>query len=942
MRSKRTIKPVKIFDNSVTNSNRNKNNQKNSTNKKRNIISNEMDDLNDAVDVEGGNGAGDSNGGKDDENIGNQNKGYRMSVHELRYHIRRMWSKWGVDDIDMKNDGTCMFKFRNEAGMNKVLELGPMIVNNKPILVNVPLEAWSKEGISALASSLGKPLIMDTMIAKRCSLGEGRMDFARILVEFDVMKGFKEEIEIQYRDKENNKKERSVDELEKDARKKEELIRKKNEENDEIRNKRDIWKRKEGNEGKNNNSRGKEKEKKGNDKDEGDGVRSRNKFEVLNGMDTDNEELDILKGGMIVDVFLIKKTQPSCIDVKDWTQDMMQYYKKQLEINKLKNMEDGNEDIEDVLEANSGIAKDLSTKELEGMDHLLCLNEYFVYASNSCTERRGLWDDLRRFKAITSESPWILMGDFNVTLNLEEHSAGGSRINGDMQEFRECVHDIEVDDINCTGLFYTWIKSPSKPETNIPKKLDRVMVNSEFIDVYGSAYSRFHPFLISDHSLVVIHLPNTLERKKKSFKFSNFVADKAEFLDVVKKNGNNVKKLEEELKRAQVDVEASPNCKVVKEKLSKVVKENYFHNVVKSRMHSNRIMRVCDDKGKWFEGDDVADQFVKHFERFPVGNKEGVSENTLGSNLDKHESVGHGDCGGVGRDKAPECGRMEWSFTRCMCCFKEDWDIVDGLELRKASSRACDVLCASLMMVHTVSIDEKDYELACAMCRVSSSVNISGSVSLWIEDSDECLKTGGHVRVIKTLMRVSNLSWSLGCQYDVCGESRAQLYDNELESEKEYGVVMKVNGKQTYYGSTEREYKMSPQCYVRRAYYTHEWWGGRYERVYVTTKMGKRNWDNVWEKVACTISKGGCKSNIKCVLDRMEFATTIYFVWNERNKRIFTQEQRNCQDLLNGIVESIKMQLMSLKVKKSLDVEEISKEWNIMNIIQLWEEPFLD
>ncbi|GJW01572.1 agamous-like MADS-box protein AGL62 [Tanacetum coccineum] len=84
---------------------------------------------------------------------------------------------------------------------------------------------------------------------------------------------------------------------------------------------------------------GKEQEKKGNDKDEGDGVRSRNKFEVLNGMDTDNEELDILKGGMIVD---------------------------QLEINKLKNMKDGNEDIKDVLEANSGIAKDLSTKELEG------------------------------------------------------------------------------------------------------------------------------------------------------------------------------------------------------------------------------------------------------------------------------------------------------------------------------------------------------------------------------------------------------------------------------------------------------------------------------------------------------------------------------------------------------------------------------------------------
>ncbi|GJZ17124.1 RNA-directed DNA polymerase, eukaryota, reverse transcriptase zinc-binding domain protein [Tanacetum coccineum] len=154
--------------------------------------------------------------------------GYKMSVHEIRYNIRKMWSKWGIDDIDMLADGTCMLKFMNESGMNKVLELGPWMVHNKPLflrkwdptigmenieltkiplwvsMVNVPLEAWSTEGISALASSLGRPIIMDNMTTKRCKLGEGRMDFARVLMEFDVNKGLNEDIEIQYRDKNNN------------------------------------------------------------------------------------------------------------------------------------------------------------------------------------------------------------------------------------------------------------------------------------------------------------------------------------------------------------------------------------------------------------------------------------------------------------------------------------------------------------------------------------------------------------------------------------------------------------------------------------------------------------------------------------------------------------------------------------------------------------------
>ncbi|GKD28087.1 hypothetical protein Tco_1234301, partial [Tanacetum coccineum] len=68
----------------------------------------------------------------------------------------------------------------------------------------------------------------------------------------------------------------------------------------------------------------------------------------------------------------------------------------------------------------------------------------------------------------------------------------------------------------------------------------------------------------------------------------------------------------------------------------------------------------------------------------------------------------------------------------------------------------------------------------------------------------------------------------------------------------------------------------------------------------VKSRMGRRNWSNEWEKVASTIAKGGCKSTIKSVLDRMVFAT-----------------------------------LMCLKVRSSFAVKEIGKEWNTnMNIIQ--------
>ncbi|GJZ52411.1 RNA-directed DNA polymerase, eukaryota, reverse transcriptase zinc-binding domain protein [Tanacetum coccineum] len=325
---------------------------------------------------------------------------------------------------------------------------------------------------------------MNNMTARRCQFGEGRMDFARVLVEFDVVRGFKEKIKVQYRDINNNKK----------------------------------------------------------------GSKERSEEEIV--METKRKE------------------------------ELSRYFKDQWEIDRQKEAEEMNGNIEEVLEVNSGIAKELSTVEVAvglafgGWDWV----SNSVHSTNSYRILIG-WDKnkvdimkegiygLRRTISITTDWPWILMGDFNVTLKVEEHSTG--------------------------GLQFTWIKSHSKPETSIMKKLDRVMANSDFLDKYGGGLARFHPFLISDHSPIMMHIPNPLERKNKSFRFSNFIADNNEFIYVVKrewrcdcegynmyklvkkmenmkiplnklawKNGNlfqNVKKLEDELKKAQVKVEAVEN-----------------------------------------------------------------------------------------------------------------------------------------------------------------------------------------------------------------------------------------------------------------------------------------------------------------------------------------------------------------------------------------------
>ncbi|GKD59613.1 RNA-directed DNA polymerase, eukaryota, reverse transcriptase zinc-binding domain protein [Tanacetum coccineum] len=67
--------------------------------------------------------------------------GYRMSPNKLRYNIRRMYGKYGVRDIRVNNDGTCLFKFSNAGGLRTVIDKGLWMVNNRPFIV----QQWNHE-----------------------------------------------------------------------------------------------------------------------------------------------------------------------------------------------------------------------------------------------------------------------------------------------------------------------------------------------------------------------------------------------------------------------------------------------------------------------------------------------------------------------------------------------------------------------------------------------------------------------------------------------------------------------------------------------------------------------------------------------------------------------------------------------------------------------------
>ncbi|GKC15340.1 RNA-directed DNA polymerase, eukaryota, reverse transcriptase zinc-binding domain protein [Tanacetum coccineum] len=204
------------------------------------------------------------------------------------------------------------------------------------------------------------------------------------------------------------------------------------------------------------------------------------------------------------------------------------------------------------------------------------------------------------------------------------------------------------------------------------------MVNEVLILKYPMANATFLPYLVSDHSPVLITFPQSLIKSVKPFRFANYIGVKEEFLPTVKKewntdieghsmfrlvnklnilkthmnklnwkNGNLYKRVEEikdMLKLAQAKLDADPHNNDVKKVEVDCLKvynkavcdeekflfqklkiewmscgyrnSKYFHKIVKSRQHSSRILCICDEKGNKYEGKKMAEQFVNHFKEF--------------------------------------------------------------------------------------------------------------------------------------------------------------------------------------------------------------------------------------------------------------------------------------------------------------------------------------
>lgn len=128
---------------------------------------------------------------------------------------------------------------------------------------------------------------------------------------------------------------------------------------------------------------------------------------------------------------------------------------------------------------------------------------------------------------------WLTLGDFNVVYQMSECSNYflGMPIPNKVQEFQNCIREVGLVDIPCSGPLFTW--SNRGDDGFLAKKLDKAMANSQWLLELSDYEAQFLAPDTSDHSAGWIALKSPTAHKCRPFKFFSYLIQHDDFHTVV-------------------------------------------------------------------------------------------------------------------------------------------------------------------------------------------------------------------------------------------------------------------------------------------------------------------------------------------------------------------------------------------------------------------------
>lgn len=158
----------------------------------------------------------------------------------------------------------------------------------------------------------------------------------------------------------------------------------------------------------------------------------------------------------------------------------------------------------------------------------------FIYGYSDKKGRELLWQELCTLANFVSLA-WVIMGDFNVLMAIEDRIGSAIRL-AEIQPMRSCTASCQLNEVKIVGSHFTWNKKQDGP-ARVFTRIDRVLANSQWEDTFPTtevAYLLEEEF---DHFPMVMSCYKTVQQKKP-FRFYHMWINSESFLPLVETNWN--------------------------------------------------------------------------------------------------------------------------------------------------------------------------------------------------------------------------------------------------------------------------------------------------------------------------------------------------------------------------------------------------------------------
>ncbi|KAL2224542.1 UNVERIFIED_CONTAM: hypothetical protein Sindi_3021900 [Sesamum indicum] len=151
-----------------------------------------------------------------------------------------------------------------------------------------------------------------------------------------------------------------------------------------------------------------------------------------------------------------------------------------------------------------------------------------VYGASEVIDRRNLWTALETLSQQCSDIPWMVGGDFNAVRDLNEVCGISGDIRMATEEFNAGILEAGLIPLPMQGEWFTW-HNCSTSMRSLWKRLDRILINDRWLARFPSAYYHSLTPRTSDHSPLVLH-GDIQQHNGGMFRFDNYLAHSPEFI----------------------------------------------------------------------------------------------------------------------------------------------------------------------------------------------------------------------------------------------------------------------------------------------------------------------------------------------------------------------------------------------------------------------------